>query len=240
MRSGTRATDGLLIVKSGVVVGIVIIASAAATSCGIIWFPTVRGAVRPLSAAVALDGEAVDELRNGMWSEVLLAIAVLGVDRGARVHRAGPRSSKPLAHGQRAHTVHASTSTDRFAYDVRSSRLVRPEHDRDHANAPSQSPEFMPASMTATHHRRRSAKPARCCCSPRSPTAASSPAQILTNAPFAPRVRPERRHDHRSRRSRPQHPLTRGVRCNTERMRSVLHDGGGRDDAPRGQPFSPR
>ena len=54
----------LLLVKAGIVLGIVIIASAARDVVQHQLIPAVRG--RSLSAAVALDHEAVTELRNGI------------------------------------------------------------------------------------------------------------------------------------------------------------------------------
>ena len=139
----------LLLVKAGLVVGIVIIASAARDVVRDRLIPTVRGTVRPLSAAVALDGEAVDELRNGIWSEVLLAIAVLAVT-AVLVFTAPGREVEALANRPAARTVHTSTSTRRFRFGV----VIQPAIPGPNTIviAPTRliSPEFIPASMTAT------------------------------------------------------------------------------------------
>lgn len=139
----------LLIVKTGLVVGIVVIASAARDVVQNRLVPTVRGAIRPLSAAVALDAQGVDELRNGIWAEVLLAVAVLAVT-SALVFTAPGREAEAVAKVPQARTLHTGTSTRRFKFGV----VVQPAIPGPNTIviAPTRlvRSEFLPASVTAT------------------------------------------------------------------------------------------
>jgi copper transport protein len=139
----------LLLVKAGIVVGIVIIASAARDVVQGRLIPTVRGTARPLSAAVALDSEAVTELRNGIWSEVLLAVAVLAVT-SVLVFTAPGREAEAAAKQPVAHTVRTSTSTPRFRYGVEVQPAIPGPNTIVIAPTSLKHGQFLPASLDAT------------------------------------------------------------------------------------------
>ncbi len=141
----------LLIVKAGVVVGIVIIASAARDVVRDRLAPNVRGKIRPLalSAAVNVDGDAVRELRNGIWSEVALAIAVLGVT-SVLVFTAPGREAEAAAARPVAHTVRAAITTKNFGYQLAVQPALAGPNTLVIAPSPQRKLEIMPDRATAT------------------------------------------------------------------------------------------
>ena len=138
----------LLIVKVGLVAGIVIVASASREVVRSRVVPSALGTVRQRSVLGA-DAQSVQELRNGIWTEVLLAVVVLAVT-AALVFTAPGREAETTASRPVPRTIFVSTLTPRFDYRVAvqpalsglNTIVISPESRRKE--------QLLPASLTAT------------------------------------------------------------------------------------------
>jgi copper transport protein len=138
----------LLIVKVGLVAGIVIVASASRDVVRDRVVSAVRGMGRP-RAAMAADAEFARELRNGIWTEVLLAVVVLAVT-AALVFTTPGGEAEQLASQPAPHTVFVTTSTSRFSYRVAMQPALAGLNTIVIAPESRQKEQLLPATLTAT------------------------------------------------------------------------------------------
>ena len=107
----------LLTVKVLLVIAVVILASAGKHLVANHLLPAVRSTVRPVQEALDDEAHAVRELRDGIWAEVGLALAVLGVT-SALVFSAPAREAELASQNPSARTVHVQGSAVGLRYSL--------------------------------------------------------------------------------------------------------------------------
>ena len=131
----------LLIVKFGVVVGIVVIASAARDIVRDQLVPAVRGALRPASLSAAAARRRRGRARAPQRHVDRGAAGGRGARShlGARVHRARARSRSRFGAARGAHGPHDDVDGSLRLRRRGAAGDPRAEHDRDHAHQPDRS-----------------------------------------------------------------------------------------------------
>ena len=94
----------LLTIKALLVVAIIVVASTGKHLVATHLLPSLRSTVRPVQISLDEEARAVRELRDGIWAEVVLAIAVLGVT-SSLVFSAPARESELASRNLSARTV---------------------------------------------------------------------------------------------------------------------------------------
>jgi copper transport protein len=107
----------LLLVKALVVVAIVIVASAARDVVRDRIVPAVRSAARPGSSVAVVETDAITEVRNGIWVEVVLAVAVLSITATLVVTAPG-REAQAASERVAARTLHLDAQGTRVGYVI--------------------------------------------------------------------------------------------------------------------------
>jgi copper transport protein len=107
----------LLVIKVIVVVAIIIVASASRDLVRDRIVPPVRAALPSGASRLASEGDAVAELRNSIWVEVLLAAVVLAVTASLVVTAPG-REAAAAARQPVARTVRVAAAGQHLSYSV--------------------------------------------------------------------------------------------------------------------------
>jgi copper transport protein len=140
----------LLILKVGVVAGIVIIASASRDVVRSRVVPATLGALRRQQPSIAGDAPPGRELRNGIWAEVLLAVGVLAVTANLAFTAPGREA---VASAQAGGDVLVSTNTHSFEYQVIVEPAITGLNTIVIAPTSLHKDQLLPASLTATLER---------------------------------------------------------------------------------------
>lgn len=107
----------LLVVKVLVVVAVVIVASATRDEMRDRIVPALRRALGVGSSTAVIEDDAVAQLRNGIWAEVLLAVVVLAAT-AALVVTAPGREAQAAADRPSAHTLRVVAAGNRLTHSV--------------------------------------------------------------------------------------------------------------------------
>jgi len=107
----------LLVIKVLLVVAIIVVASASRDLVRDQLIPSVRGALPHGSSRLASEDDAVTELRNSIWVEVLLAGVVLAVTASLVVTAPG-REAAAAVRQPVARTVHVAAAGQHMTYSV--------------------------------------------------------------------------------------------------------------------------
>ncbi len=107
----------LLTIKVLLVIAVVIVASAGRTLVAKHLIPALRSTARPVQEALDDEAHAARELRDGIWAEVVLALAVLGVT-SALVFSAPAREAELASQVPSARTVRVHGSASGLRYSI--------------------------------------------------------------------------------------------------------------------------